>query len=355
MKRVLLASTAIAAAISASALDSGDVLKAVFDGASKSAVSSKTLGVFAPAPKPGKPRPVDELLRARERVGNEAQSKLLASKNPQPKASFTLAVIGDAEPGRFVWERAFSPGAHAYERLIDRIKDDAPDLIFQLGDMVSKGTEANYRARVKYLDENAGIPLFSVVGNHDRSSPNGAADKSLYQKVFGPGDFFVDYNGWRLVALDTADRRLRSEQVEWLKSVLIPIRRLMIFTHVPPSYLKGKLNTCNVPALEKQKPPKEGYVHDVLTAYFDENAREFDDLMAERHVERVYFGHIHAFGTALHRGTRYVLSGGGGSPLYPLPPTEPQCLFAHYIRVKLGPGAIDETVHTLDGREFPLR
>ena len=137
--------------------------------------------------------------------------------------------------------------------------------------------------------------------------------------------------------------------------MLEPGRRLLVFTHVPPSYLKGKLNTCNVPALEKQKPPKEGYVHDVLTAYFDENAREFDDLMAERHVERVYFGHIHAFGMAEHRGTRYVLSGGGGSPLYPLPPTEPQCLLAHYIRVKLGPGAIEETVHALDGREFPLR
>ena len=49
-----------------------------------------------------------------------------------------------------------------------------------------------------------------------------------------------------------------------------------------------------------------------------------------------------------------MLSGGGGSPLYPLPFTEPQCLFAHYIRVRLGPGQIRETVSTLDGREFDL-
>ena len=341
---------AIVAAISASALERGDLLNGVFDGAAQTAVSPKALGVTAPAPKPGMPKPVDDLAGARARVGNDAQAKRLLERNPAPKRDFTLAVIGDAEAGRFAWERVFSPGEHAFERLMDSIKSDAPDLVFQLGDMVSKGTEANYRGRVKYLEANAGIPIFSVIGNHDRSSPNGKADKNLYHEVFGPGDFFVDYNGWRLIGLDTSDRALTPDQVEWLKLVLIPGRRSIVFTHVPPKFLKGRLNTCTVPLIK----PKGGYIHDVLTGYFEEGSAEFEALMAERHVERVYFGHLHAFGMADHRGTRYVLSGGGGSPLYPMPVTEPQCLFAHYIRVGLGPGAIRETVHTLDGREFPL-
>jgi 3',5'-cyclic AMP phosphodiesterase CpdA len=307
-----------------------------------------------PAAAKAKPAGIpQDLSAARARVGNAAQADRLARLNPAAKDSFTLAVIGDAEPGRFAWERVFSPGKDAYGRLMTSISAARPDLVFQLGDMVSKGTVENYRERVKYLDGAAGLPIFSVVGNHDRSAPNGSADKKLYDAVFGPGDFFVDYNGWRLVGLDTADRTLTAAQLAWLKTVLVPGPRKLLFTHVPPGYLKGKLNTCAVPALDS-KTKKEGYIHDVLTAYFDENSAAFEDLMVERGVERVYFGHIHAFGMAERRGVRYVLSGGGGSPLFPLPATEPQCLFAHYIRVRLGPGKIRETVHTLDGREFDL-
>lgn len=339
-------------AVWAAAQEPNGGLSGFFDGGKTTAGQRPVLPPPPPAAR-GKVLVPKDLSDARGRVGNQAQAELLARKSPRPKDRFTIAVIGDAEPGRFAWERVFSPGKGAYEKLMSSIASDAPDLVFQLGDMVSKGTQAGYRGRVKYLDGHPGIPIFSVIGNHDRSAPNGRADKALYEAVFGSGDFVVDYNGWLLVGLDTADRTLSDAQLGWLKKVLIPGRRILVFTHVPPKFLKGKLNACVAPQFEN-KPKKGGYVHDVLTAYFDENAQAFDDLMAERHVERVYFGHIHAFGVAEHRGTRYVLSGGGGSPLYPLPLTEPQCLFAHHIEVKLGPGRIAETVHALDGREFPL-
>jgi predicted phosphodiesterase len=345
---LILLTVAAAVAAGASISERQETFSALFDGAAKPRGALGSFGAGAPqAPRPRSP--AEDLDKAHARWGNAAQAKLLASLHPQPKESFTIAVIGDAEPGRFPWERVFSPGEHAYERLMAAIKARAPDLIFQLGDMVSKGTEDNYRAHLKSLQENAGAPIFSVIGNHDRSAPNGQADKNLYHQVFGPGDFYVDYNGWRLVGLDTADRRLKPEQIEWLKRVLEPGRRMIVFTHVPPAFLKGRLNTCTVP----QSKPGD-YIHDVLTGYFEEGASEFDDLMAERKVERVYVGHLHAFGMAERRGTRYVLSGAGGSPLYPLPATEPQCLFAHWVQVELGAGAIRETVHTLDGRQFPL-
>ena len=55
---------------------------------------------------------------AKARVGNQAQAESLSRKNPNPKTSFTMAVIGDAEAGRFAWERVFSPGKGAYEKLM---------------------------------------------------------------------------------------------------------------------------------------------------------------------------------------------------------------------------------------------
>lgn len=76
--------------------------------------------------------------------------------------------------------------------------------------------------------------------------------------------------------------------------------------------------------------------------------------MKGHRVDRVYMGHIHALGTAVIDGVRYGLTGGGGSPLYPLPPGYPTLREAHSIEVAVSPESIEETVHLLDGSTFPL-
>ena len=76
--------------------------------------------------------------------------------------------------------------------------------------------------------------------------------------------------------------------------------------------------------------------------------------MAKYSVKRVYMGHIHAFGIAEKNGVRYVLTGGGGSPLYPLPPGYPKRKKAHFIWVTAGPQGLSETVYEIDGNRFDL-
>jgi hypothetical protein len=49
---------------------------------------------------------------------------------------------------------------------------------------------------------------------------------------------------------------------------------------------------------------------------------------------------------------RYVLTGGGGSPLYPGPVKE---RFHHFLTVDDGPDGLVETVHRSDGTSFVLR
>lgn len=61
------------------------------------------------------------------------------------------------------------------------------------------------------------------------------------------------------------------------------------------------------------------------------------DLMSLNKVARVYMGHIHGLGTLERGGVKYVLTGGGGSPLFP------------------GPAGLVETVHAADGSSFLLR
>jgi len=301
-----------------------------------------------------------ELAAAKGRVGIEAQ---LAKLGSSPAERFAFGVIGDAEPGRFPWERVFSPGPHVFADQMTALQAAAPDFILQLGDFVSKGVPENYQKHVDWLDANARVPLLRCLGNHDRSRPNGDADKNLYDAVFGPRDYFFDRGGWRFIALDSSDRKVTAAQLAWLKSALAVPGRKVVFTHVPPAYLKKLKPLAEVGALEtdsaafdeyQKNDQKSGGFHDFFTNYFDDGAAEFENLISSGGVAAVYMGHIHAFWAADHRGVRYVISGGGGSPLYPLPPGYPKKRFAHYLTVTASPAGLTETVHPLKGAPFVL-
>lgn len=308
------------------------------------------------------PTPVPpELAAAKGRVGIDAQ---LARLGAAPAADrFAFGVIGDAEPGRFPWERVFSPGLHVFDGQMAALQAASPDFILQLGDFVSKGVPENYAKHVAWLDAESKVPLLRCVGNHDRSRPNGDADKNLYDAVFGPRDYFFDRGGWRFIALDSSDRKVAPAQLAWLKAALAVPGRKVIFTHVPPAYLKKLKPLAEVGALEtdskefdeyQRNDQKSGGFHDFFTNYFDDGAAEFENLISSSGVAAVYMGHIHAFWAADHRGVRYVISGGGGSPLYPLPPGYPKKRFAHYMTVEASPSGLTETIHPLKGSPFVL-
>ena len=74
-------------------------------------------------------------------------------------------------------------------------------------------------------------------------------------------------------------------------------------------------------------------------------------LMSERGVDRAYMGHVHGFAVQDHLGVRYVLTGGGGSPLFPVGASD---RFHHYMTVSVGPGGLREQVHTLSGSGFAI-
>ena len=99
---------------------------------------------------------------------------------------------------------------------------------------------------------------------------------------------------------------------------------------------------------------KHGAVHEFSAGYFDDGSAEFEELVSRGNVAAVYMGHIHAFWAADHRGVRYVISGGGGAPLYPLPPGFPKKRFPHYLTVAASPAGLVETVHPFHGAPFVL-
>ncbi len=299
-----------------------------------------------------------DLAAAQSRVGTAA---MLARVSPRPAGTpFVFGVIGDTERGRFWWERIFSPGRTAFADQWRALQATGPDFTLQLGDFVSEGDADHYREHVAFIDAEVRTPLLHAVGNHDRSRPNGAADKNLYDAVFGPRDYFLDHAGWRFITVDSSDRGLTGAQLDWLERALAVPGPKVVFTHVPPDYIKSIEPLAEVGALEEwsfdaqEQEEQKGYLRDFFTNYFDVGSSRFEELVTRGGVKAVYMGHIHAFWAADHRGVRYVISGGGGSPLYPLPPGYPKKKFAHHLRVEATPAGLRETVVPLEGSSFVL-
>lgn len=247
-----------------------------------------------------------------------------------------FAVLGDCEPSRFwIYRKLFNRdgvfGAHMRD-----IRKQRVSFVVQLGDMVERGEPRRYRDFLRSLRRvRSGRPYLTVIGNHDRSRPNGKSHSTVYRTLFGDANYFFDHARTRFVALDSSAKRLTPSQLRWLRLVLDTPLRKVIFTHMPPVHLGLWGGTGKLHAL----------------GGFTAGAREFSDVAAAAKVSRVYMGHVHAFGVQDHQGVRYVLTGGGGSALFPSGNSD---RFHHFLTVEIGPRGIRERVHALDGLVFDI-
>jgi len=264
------------------------------------------------------------------------QLRLLGRTPRREDETFRFAVLGDAEPGRFwLWRRLFNV-AGVFERFVRELQAQDIDFSIQLGDMVSRGSERNYLRFFRDLGRwGVKVPYLPVIGNHDRRSPHGRSDAALYRELVGPTDYMFDRGAARFVSLDTSAGRLTAAQLSWLDRVLETDRRKLVFTHMPPAPLRRWTSIGRARGL----------------AGFSRGAREFVEVVSRRRVDRVYLGHIHAFGVQDFGGVRYILTGGGGSPLYP---SWVEDKFHHYLLVEAGPGGVRETVRCADGKSLSI-
>lgn len=248
----------------------------------------------------------------------------------------SFAVLGDAEPSRFwIYRKLFNREGVFHDQMVEL---QAAPLTFtvQLGDMVPKGTVAHYENFLRQLRRVwSGRPYLTVCGNHDRSRPNGKSHSTLYRSLFGRTNYLFDHGGVRFVVLDSSSKRLTKAQLRWLRLALRVPGRKIVFTHMPPVQL-GLWGGV-------------GKVHEL--GGFIGGSREFAEIVSEAKVSRVYMGHVHAFGVQDHGGVRYVLTGGGGSALFP---SGNDNRFHHYLTVEISPAGIKERVHELDGKSFRI-
>jgi len=238
------------------------------------------------------------------------------------QTTFTFVVFGDTRT-----QRKF------HQAVVERIVVQAPDLVLNTGDLVEHGRRASEWETFFEIERGllARAPLFPVLGNHEGNSP-------LYFDYFYlPGNehwYAFDYGNARFVCLQVdgvADFRPGSEQYNWLEGTLAANTQPWLFVafHVPP--------------YTSVRDDLEDDVRQALAPLFERYG-----------VDVAFNGHKHNYERNEVNGVTYVVTGGGGAPLYEMQEQEPtQAAFSlvyHFVLVKIDGDHLEATVISHEGQ-----
>jgi len=254
--------------------------------------------------------------------------------------TFPSAVTAD-KPFRFVayGDNRGDPTVHA-SILAGMLKFD-PAFVINSGDIVANGEDEAlwtefFHTAAKMLSQS---PFFPCLGNHERS---GAA----YLRYFDYArEYSFDYGNVHFATIDTNQPVSEyAAQDEWLKKDLADHQsatwRVVFFHHTP--------FTCVTKDGRREAAEK-------LRA-------RLEPILKAGNVQLVINGHDHDYQHHLASGINYLVSGGGGAPLYEVIADTPFVKFAkmvhHYCEISVDGAKMHVRAVEADGKlvdEFDLK
>ena len=212
--------------------------------------------------------------------------------SPSPVGD-SFVVVGDSRSGDSI-----------YRDIVSAITSSLSyaNAMFHVGDMIE--TPGNQGQWNNFMNMTAPIarimPWYAVVGNHDVGS---IPSQNMYQSVMDDPSkklyYSFNLNESHFIILDTEipgqEGGIVGEQLAWLTQDLqmsASAPYTFVFTHrpvFPQGHYKG---------------------HDLA------NAQELHQLFMQYGVDAVFSGHEHQYYMYLKDGMPYIVTGGGGSPLY---------------------------------------
>jgi len=267
---------------------------------------------------------------------------------PSKPDHYRLVAFGDVRSQPKVW--------HAISELM---RTNEPDALFMIGTGDYPVNGRDYKLWVEQFFEPgrellATMPFWPAIGNHEgtRLRPQEAGKEASlpYFSLFElPGNerwYRVDYQFLTLLVLDSnSDMDCKSPQYRWLLEQLIGKRErhtIVVFHHAP--FTSGPHGRRNA-----QGTPVEWPIA---------HARLFLVPMFELYgVNLVLNGHDHLYERSEKDGITYVVTGGGGAPLYranscPNPYQKKVLSAHHYIRLDVDAKKIVLTAIDSDGKPF---
>lgn len=221
----------------------------------------------------------------------------------------------------------------AHQKVVDAMLAMQPEIVFHTGDLVANGLDARqwktFNEITAKLRDTA--VFFPVLGNHERNSP-------IYFETFDlPNNerwYTVDTrDGIHFILLDsTTDTGPNSEQYKWLENDLRSFGQQAKFTvvlfHHPP-FSTG------------HHSGDEAGIRETLVPLFQQYG-----------VDLVLNGHDHCYERSLHNGIYYIVTGGGGAPLYSQKETSPYSQLYikeyHFCKVSVYNGQLSVTAYSAD-------
>lgn len=253
--------------------------------------------------------------RYRIEIGSWKSAWYTFQTAPAPGEPFRFVVYGDTRS---------QPEAHA--AVVKRILKFHPQLVVHTGDLVADGrSEEAWADFWRVIDPLAStMSFFPALGNHERNA-------QWYFTFFGPlRDYSFDYGSVHFTVLDT--NRPPSEyasQDRWLKEDLARSSRIpwhVVICHHTPV-------TCI--AEERRRVAAERLL------------ARLEPILKAGRVQAVFSGHDHNYQRHEVNGITYVVTGGGGAPLYDVRPDTPF--------VKAAKKAYNECEIVLSGDEMQVR
>jgi len=210
----------------------------------------------------------------------------------QQALSATIIIYGDSRTGHQI-----------HQKIINEIIKTKPAIVFHTGDLAEDGLNpAQWDTFNEIVSDLVKITQFyPALGNHENNSP-------LYFDNFVlPNNerwYSVEKDNLYFIVLDSnSDCSIGSEQYLWLENNLQNINKnikfiIAIFHH--PSFSTG-------PHDEDEKGLRQTIV----------------PLFEQYGVDIVFNGHDHDYEMSLYNNIYYIVTGGGGAPLYDQARTSP--------------------------------
>ncbi|MFI5386018.1 MAG: metallophosphoesterase family protein [Fimbriimonadales bacterium] len=211
----------------------------------------------------------------------------------QPPDQFRFVLYGDTRDGHEV-----------HRKLVALIMKQNPAFVVQTGDLV--GTGSNDGQWKTYdsitLDMRKRVPVYPAPGNHDFGG-TGYFDRIHIPPANGTGQHYsFSFGRWHFVSLSVDEHtayKPPAEQYTWLASDLKKAhdgkQNIAVFFHVPPYSIGGHGSDLDV-------------------------RKTLCPLFEKYGVSLVMNGHDHIYYRTVRNGITYVVSGGGGAPIYPVFP-----------------------------------
>lgn len=220
--------------------------------------------------------------------------------------TFTAAPTG-AVPFRFViyGDTRSDPIMHA--ATVRAVRNEGAEFVLHTGDLIEDGRREEQWQQFFEIEQDLlrNAPLVPVIGNHEIVRPGSVGVDNFRRYVHCEPDspepeldYALAYGNVRFVVANAYDDWTSPVMRQWLETRLERARR-----EVPDGFVIVAMHwgPCS------SGPHGENRIV---------RAAGVDEVLRQHRVDLVVSGHDHLYERGEDRGLRYIVSGGGGAPLY---------------------------------------